>query len=118
MNSAAINVPSTNQAQAVFQALFPLCAGVSVILGIFKLVMTSVAALFVDSWGRRPLLLLGVSNLVVALSVLGGVAFVPSADMLPWLAWVNVVALLLYVGAYQVSFRSPARPFCTVCMPA
>eukprot|EP00803_Ostreobium_quekettii_P009160 evm.model.scf_959.3 EVM.evm.TU.scf_959.3 scf_959:19951-27131(-) len=79
-------------------------AGVSVVLGVFKLVMTSIAALFVDVWGRRPLLLWGVSGLVMALLGLGGIAFVPPGDMMTWLAWGNVGALLVYVGAYQLSF--------------
>lgn len=71
-------------------------AKVSVGLGLFKLVATLVAVFTVDAWGRRPLLLTGVSALTLSLFVLAfsqGVAPV-----------VSVVALLLYVGAYQVSF--------------
>lgn len=48
-----------------------MAAGVSVVLGSFKLLMTLVAVLTVDSWGRRPLLLYGVSAMTVALLVLG-----------------------------------------------
>jgi hypothetical protein len=33
--------------------------GISVVLGFFKLIMTGVAVATVDSWGRRPLLLVG-----------------------------------------------------------
>lgn len=78
--------------------------GISVILGLFKLGMTGVAIATVDSWGRRPLLLLGVSGIVASLLVLGtiqsGSLSLPhSVDI-----WANVVALLVYVGAYQVSF--------------
>jgi sugar porter (SP) family MFS transporter len=78
--------------------------GISVVLGLFKLGMTSVAIATVDSWGRRPLLLLGVSGIVVSLLVLGtiqsgDVSMSPDVEI-----WANVVALLVYVGAYQVSF--------------
>lgn len=78
--------------------------GISVILGLFKLGMTGVAVATVDSWGRRPLLLLGVSGIVGSLFVLGIIqtgelSLDPSID-----TWANVAALLVYVGAYQVSF--------------
>lgn len=79
---------------------------ISVVLGLFKLVTTGVAVATVDSWGRRPLLLLGVSGIVFSLFVLGSV----QSGQLPLLSdqgigvWANVIALLLYVGAYQVSF--------------
>ncbi|GAB4813293.1 hypothetical protein N2152v2_000339 [Parachlorella kessleri] len=79
-------------------------AQVSLILGLFKLVMTCVAVATVDSWGRRPLLLLGVGGIVVSLLALGTVgsgALPLGASMA---AWANLGALLLYVGCYQVSF--------------
>ncbi|CAL8468142.1 g7681 [Coccomyxa elongata] len=75
--------------------------GVSVLLGFFKLVMTGVAVFTVDSLGRRPLLLGGVSAMVVALLALGGSQLVLSGGMA---TWTSVIALLIYVGAYQVSF--------------
>lgn len=78
--------------------------GVSVILGGFKLLMTSVAAFSVDSLGRRPLLLWGVSGMVVSLVTLGSVQTVLSGGAVGPIVWVNVVALLLYVGCYQISF--------------
>ena len=67
---------------------------VSVVLGIFKLLMTGIAVFTVDVYGRRPLLLTGVAGMAVSLFVLGAV----KAPVL------SVVALLLYVGCYQVSF--------------
>ncbi|KAL3683388.1 hypothetical protein R1sor_001410 [Riccia sorocarpa] len=72
---------------------------VSVILGTFKLVMTCVAVLYVDKTGRRPLLIGGVSGIVLALLLLA--AYYSFASGVPALA---VGALLLYVGSYQVSF--------------
>jgi len=67
---------------------------VSVVLGVFKLVMTGVAVFTVDVYGRRPLLLTGVAGMILSLLVLGSV----HSPVL------SVVALLLYVGCYQVSF--------------
>ena len=78
--------------------------GISVVLGLFKLVTTGIAVATVDSWGRRPLLLLGVSGIVFSLFVLGSVQSGQLLSTPEISTWANVVALLLYVGAYQVSF--------------
>ena len=92
-------------ATKIFQdAGFPAAeqaTAVSVGLGVFKLLMTFVAVAFVDSAGRRPLLLGGISVILLSLVVLGAAA---SASASSATALVSVAALLLYVGAYQVSF--------------
>ncbi|CAI9767780.1 unnamed protein product [Fraxinus pennsylvanica] len=72
---------------------------VSILLGLFKLIMTGVAVLVVDRLGRRPLLLGGVSGMVISLFLLG--SYYTYLDDVPTVA---VVALLLYVGCYQLSF--------------
>lgn len=60
---------------------------------------SGVAVFTVDSLGRRPLLLGGVSAMVVALLALGGSQLVLSGGIA---TWTSVFALLMYVGAYQV----------------
>ena len=94
--------------------------GISVVLGVFKLVMTGVAVATVDSWGCRPLLLVGVSGIVASLLVLGGI----QGDLVPFVTassdtgiWLNVGALLLYVGAYQVSFGPISWLLCGEVFP-
>jgi hypothetical protein len=83
---------------------------VSVLLGAFKLVMTLIAVATVDKLGRRPLLLGGVGGMVVALLLLtaaqGGVDVAAAAGAAGGVsaAWVSAMALLLYVGCYQISF--------------
>lgn len=94
--------------------------GISVVLGVFKLVMTGVAVATVDNWGRRPLLLLGVSGIVASLLILGGiqgdlVPFVPASSDIG--IWMNVGALLIYVGAYQVSFGPISWLLCGEVFP-
>jgi sugar porter (SP) family MFS transporter len=78
--------------------------GISVVLGFFKLLMTGIAVATVDSWGRRPLLLTGITGICGSLVLLGAnqAGFLPVAESSA--AWINVVALLAYVGAYQMSF--------------
>ena len=62
-----------------------------------------VAVAKVDSLGRRPLLLGGVSAMVVALLVLGAAELLLSGRTE---SLTSVAALLLYVGAYQVARKS------------
>ncbi|VVB14867.1 unnamed protein product [Arabis nemorensis] len=72
---------------------------VSILLGVLKLIMTGAAVVVIDRLGRRPLLLGGVSGMVVSLFLLGSYyIFFSTAPV------VAVVALLLYVGCYQLSF--------------
>ena len=52
-----------------------------------------------EDLGRRPLLLIGVSSMVVSLLALGGSQLVLTGQAE---TWTSVAALLLYVGAYQV----------------
>ncbi|CAK9327004.1 unnamed protein product [Citrullus colocynthis] len=72
---------------------------VSVVIGVFKLLMTWVAVLKVDDLGRRPLLIGGVSGIALSLLLLS--AYYKFLGGFPIVA---VVALLLYVGCYQISF--------------
>ncbi|KAG7609475.1 Major facilitator superfamily domain [Arabidopsis suecica] len=72
---------------------------VSILLGLLKLIMTGVAVVVIDRLGRRPLLLGGVGGMVVSLFLLGSYYLFFSASPV-----VAVVALLLYVGCYQLSF--------------
>ncbi|KAH9727984.1 D-xylose-proton symporter-like 2 [Citrus sinensis] len=66
---------------------------------ILQLIMTGLAVLVVERLGRRPLLLGGVSGIVISLFLLG--SYYLFLDDVPAVA---VVALLLYVGCYQLSF--------------
>ncbi|KAK9144202.1 hypothetical protein Sjap_004105 [Stephania japonica] len=72
---------------------------VSILLGLLKLIMTGVAVVAVDKLGRRPLLLGGVSGIVISLFLLA--SYYTVLNSAPAVA---VVALLLYVGCYQLSF--------------
>lgn len=71
----------------------------SVVVGVFKLLMTGVAVLKVDDLGRRPLLIAGVGGLAFSLLLLS--AYYKFLGGFPLVA---VAALLLYVGCYQISF--------------
>ncbi|XP_008681530.1 D-xylose-proton symporter-like 3, chloroplastic isoform X1 [Zea mays] len=74
-------------------------AKVAILIGLFKLLMTGVAVFKVDDVGRRPLLIGGVGGIALSLFLLA--AYYKILNNFPFVA---VGALLLYVGAYQVSF--------------
>ncbi|KAL9271291.1 D-xylose-proton symporter-like 3, chloroplastic-like protein [Drosera capensis] len=74
-------------------------ARVSVLIGLFKLLMTGIAVLKVDDLGRRPLLIGGVSGIALSLFLLS--AYYKVLGAFPFVA---VASLLLYVGCYQISF--------------
>ncbi|GMN24065.1 hypothetical protein TIFTF001_000395 [Ficus carica] len=70
----------------------------SVVIGLFKLLMTWIAILKVDDLGRRPLLIGGVGGIVVSLLLLS--AYYKFLGGYPLIA---VASLLLYVGCYQLA---------------
>ncbi|EFH60617.1 sugar transporter family protein [Arabidopsis lyrata subsp. lyrata] len=72
---------------------------ISILLGLLKLVMTGLSVIVIDRVGRRPLLLGGVSGMVISLFLLG--SYYMFYKTVPAVA---VAALLLYVGCYQLSF--------------
>ena len=78
-------------------------ANVSVILGIWKLFMTGIAVSKVDSLGRRPLLLGGISIITACLFALAALN-TPGEVQTTAQAQASVAAIFLYVGAYQLSF--------------
>ncbi|KAK9755282.1 hypothetical protein RND81_01G014900 [Saponaria officinalis] len=72
---------------------------VSVLIGVFKFLMTGIAVLKVDDLGRKPLLIGGVSGIALSLFLLA--AYYKFLGGFPLVA---VIALILYVSSYQVSF--------------
>jgi SP family arabinose:H+ symporter-like MFS transporter len=73
--------------------------GGQVTIGIVNVLFTLVAIFTVDKWGRRPLLLLGVSLAVVALAAIG-VLFRLQVVSGPWI----LLLILLYIASFAFSF--------------
>ena len=69
-------------------------------VGLVNVVMTVVALMLVDRIGRRPLLLIGLSGMIVGLGVLGLAFFLPGLS--GSLGWIAEISLMLYVGAFAV----------------
>jgi MFS transporter, SP family, galactose:H+ symporter len=69
-------------------------------VGVVNVAMTVVALLLVDRVGRRPLLLIGLTGMIIGLSVLGLAFQLPSLS--GSLGWIAELSLMLYVGAFAI----------------
>jgi SP family galactose:H+ symporter-like MFS transporter len=65
-------------------------------VGVVNVAMTVVALLLVDRMGRRPLLLIGLTGMIIGLGVLGLAFQLPSLS--GSLGWIAEISLMLYVG--------------------
>jgi len=81
----------------------------AVLVGLLKFLMTLCTVFTVDKYGRRPLLLTGISFMLFALAILT-FAFIgydddyQESDSFTIQQVVITVAMLLYVGGYQIGF--------------
>lgn len=77
---------------------------INVIMGTAKATFVMISALFLDKYGRRPLLLLGTTGMVVALSVLGlGSMFLEHSAQKPsWAIVVCVIAVCADVSFFSI----------------
>jgi SP family galactose:H+ symporter-like MFS transporter len=69
-------------------------------VGVVNVAMTVVALLLVDRMGRRPLLLIGLTGMIIGLGVLGLAFQLPSLS--GSLGWIAEISLMLYVGAFAI----------------
>jgi len=73
--------------------------GGQVTIGIVNVLFTFVAIFTVDKWGRKPLLILGISGAVIALVVIG-ILFKMNVTEGPWI----LVFILLFIACFAFSF--------------
>jgi len=77
----------------------------TVSVGIFKLVATLFASVTVENYGRKKLLLIGISLMLTALVILtGAFANYSSEGGMNASKIIIILAMFLYVGGYQVGF--------------
>jgi sugar porter (SP) family MFS transporter len=69
-------------------------------IGLVNVLMTIMAMWLIDHVGRRPLLLIGITGMIISLGVLGFVFRMPTGGALAWLA---VVTLMVYVASFAIS---------------
>jgi SP family galactose:H+ symporter-like MFS transporter len=72
----------------------------TVVVGIVNVAMTVVAIRLIDRTGRRPLLLVSLTGMVLGLTLLGLAFAVPGLSGV--VGWVAVAAVVVYVGSFAV----------------
>jgi len=99
INTVIYYAPSIIQSAGISSAAGAILATAGI--GLVNVLMTIVAMWLIDRVGRRPLLLTGISGMVVSLGVLGFVfrTHQPSAG----LGWLAVVILMAYVASFAIS---------------
>lgn len=99
INAVIYYAPTIFQYSGLKSAQASLLATIGV--GVVNMLMTIVALRLLDKWGRRPLLFIGLTGMVLSLAALG-LAF-HFADLLPFLHWIAVISLMVYVAAFAIS---------------
>jgi MFS family permease len=68
-------------------------------IGVINFAMTVVALVYIDRFGRKPLLYIGLSGMLISLSVLSGALMFGAAGK-----WPAVMAVITYIASYAISF--------------
>ncbi|XP_044471287.1 polyol transporter 5-like [Mangifera indica] len=78
--------------------------GVNVIMGLSKTVFVLISAIFLDRFGRRPLLFIGTTGMAVSLAVLGGASkVIESSNHKPmWAIVVSIIAVCADVSFFSI----------------
>ncbi len=71
-------------------------------IGIANVVFTLIGLPLVDRWGRRPLLFLGLTGMAMSLLLLSA-GFHWQYTAGPWLPYVCLIAMLLYIASFAMS---------------
>lgn len=69
-------------------------------IGLINVLFTIIALPLIDKWGRRPLLLLGLSGMFISLAVMGIAFYYPGLTTLRWIA---VGSMVIYIASFAMS---------------
>ena len=69
-------------------------------IGVINVLFTVIALPLIDRWGRRPLLLLGLSGMFISLAMMGAAFYFPGFAALHWVA---VGSMVLYIASFAMS---------------
>jgi len=72
-------------------------------IGIISVVFTVIAMFLIDKWGRKPLLFLGLTGMVVALMVLGFSFTFYQSISAPSLKYLSIGSMLVYIPFFAIS---------------
>ncbi len=97
VNAILYFAPSIFQASGFVSASAALLP--AVLLGIINFIMTLFATYLLDIWGRRPLLILGISGMTLSLFGLA-TAFLSGPETMKWLA---TSSIMIFIASFAVS---------------
>ncbi len=97
VNAILYFAPSIFQASGFASASAALLP--AVFLGTINFIMTIFATFLLDKWGRRPLLIAGISGMVLSLFGLS-TAFLSSPETMKWLA---TSSIMIFIASFAVS---------------
>lgn len=73
--------------------------GGQVTIGLVNVIFTFVAIFTVDKWGRKPLLILGITSAIISLAIIG-ILFSANIISGPWI----LIFILLFIAGFAFSF--------------
>lgn len=97
VNAILYFAPSIFQASGFVSASAALLP--AVLLGSINFIMTLIATYLLDKWGRRPLLILGISSMTLSLMGLS-LAFLSSPETMKWLA---TSSIMIFIASFAIS---------------
>jgi MFS family permease len=97
VNAILYFAPSIFQASGFASASSALLP--AVLLGSINFIMTLLATYLLDKWGRRPLLILGISGMTLSLFGLA-MAFLSSPETMKWLA---TSSIMVFIASFAIS---------------
>ena len=100
INTVIYYAPTIFQIAGFHGEYAPILA--TTLVGIVNILMTIVAIWLIDRWGRKPLTYLGLSGMVVALTVLG-IAFNQAEVLGSSLKWISVTSVTIYIAFFAIS---------------
>ncbi|MCD4783870.1 MAG: sugar porter family MFS transporter [Candidatus Eremiobacteraeota bacterium] len=100
INTVIYYAPTIFQMAGFKSAMAAISATIGV--GIVNVLMTVVSIALIDRVGRKPLLYVGLTGMIISLGVLG-FAFKETAALGAGLKWVAVGSLILYIASFAVS---------------
>jgi len=100
INTVIYYAPTIFQIAGFHGEFAPILA--TTLVGVVNILMTIVAIWLIDRWGRKPLTYLGLSGMVVALTVLG-IAFNQAEVLGSALKWVSVASVVIYIAFFAIS---------------
>lgn len=86
-----------NSTQPVYEAILPALP-----LGFVNILFTVISIMLIDRWGRKPLLYIGLTGMVISLAILG-VGFTFYNSIGENIKWLSFISMMIYTPSFAIS---------------